>query len=209
MGRLRQTGVTMLETEVACGGATHVVRLCGDRLLLVDHADDRGADDAFLALLGRAARCREVEDAWQHLDSTRALELLTLSAEELDAKAMRLPVAVSERERLRKRDDLTPEQMAVAIHGFDRVVHQSLVASLGPAFARRRALMALHGASRPTARRTLGRAAADTTGAAGWHVVVGPRWLPGATARVRRHAVGVVSERWARRHYAPESRLAG
>jgi hypothetical protein len=198
------------ELEVSCGGSTHRIRWTPRGLDLLGHPGGREEDDVLVALSGEPASCRRIEAAWVALEPARALELLTATAvgagsgdevaRRLAAIARRLPAAVDQRERVRRRDDLSDDERAVAIHGFDQMIALAEVAALGPVFARRRAVEAVDELWRGRRRRgrsALVAAAVQAAGASRATIVLLPtRRGPGVVVRVRGRAVGVVSRPW-------------
>jgi hypothetical protein len=190
-----------LGVDVRCGGATHRIRWTRHGLELLGHPGGRDEDDVLVALSGAPARCRRIEEAWTELDAERALELLDADEGRLAAIARRLPVALDQRERVRRRDDLSDEERAAALRGFDQMTHLAAIAALGPAFARRRALDAVdelwHRRTRDRRRRALVEVAARTAGASAATVVLLPtRRGPTVVVRIRGRVFGVVSRPW-------------
>jgi hypothetical protein len=185
-----------VEAEVDCGGNRHVVRWTTEGLVLLGHTGEREDDDVLVALSGEPSRCRVVEAAWNALAPAYAIELLDVPAEQLAVIAHRLPVIADQRERVRRRRDLTDEQRAASIQGFDQLAHRSVVASLGLELARRRGLDALRFgvARRGAARVAVGAHVARSLGAAKASIVVLP--LGAFVLRVGSRAVGFVSPRW-------------
>jgi hypothetical protein len=191
------------ELEVTCGGATHRIRWTPHGLELLGHPGGREEDDVLVALSGAAAHCRRIEAAWTALEAERALELLTLTAgddspQRLAAIARRHPVAVDQRERVRRRDDLTDEERARAIHGFDQMIHLADVAALGPTFARLRAAEAVDQLwRRRRSRRALRSLAARAAGTSRATLLLLPtRRGPSVVVRIHGRAIGVVTRPW-------------
>ena len=128
------------EVTVRCGGVDHVLRAgAGGRLELLGHPGPRDDDDVLVALSGGAARCRQLEEAWDGLGPEAAGSLLDASPQKLAQIAQRLPATVEQRERVRRRDDLSDGQRASLLRNFDQAVYLAEVASLGPGLATRRA----------------------------------------------------------------------
>jgi hypothetical protein len=133
-------GLADHEVVVRCGGVDHVLR-CGPgaRLELLGHPGPREDDDVLVALSGGAARCRQLEEAWNGLGADAAGALLDASPSKLTQIAQRLPATLEQRERVRRRDDLSEGQRASLLRNFDQAVYLAEVASLGPALATHRA----------------------------------------------------------------------
>jgi hypothetical protein len=128
------------EVVVVCGRVEHVLRGdAGGRLELLGHPGPREDDDVLVALSGGAARCRQLEEAWNGLGRDAAGSLLDASPEKLTQIAQRLPATLEQRERVRRRDDLPEGQRASLLRNFDQAVYLAEVASLGPALAAHRA----------------------------------------------------------------------
>ena len=194
----------VLEVAVPCGGTTHRIAWTPERgLELLGHPGGRDEDDVLVALSGSAARCRRIEEAWYALDAERALELVGADDTRLAAIARRLPVAVDQRERVRRRDDLTDIERAGALRGFDQMTHLAEVAALGRGFAGARATEAVdelwrrRGRGRRSSRRALASVAARTAGAASATVMLLPtRRAPSIVVRVGGRIFGVVARPW-------------
>jgi hypothetical protein len=200
-----------LGLEVACGGAIHRIQWTRRGLDLLGHPGGREEDDVLVALSGEAARCRRIEEAWTELEDERALELLDADHERLAAIARRLPIALDQRERVRRRDDLSDEQRAAALHGFDQMTHLAELAALGQPLARQRALDAVDrlwrrrawATTRPRrqqrrrGRQALVDAAARAAGTSAATIVFLPSGHgPTVVVRVRGRIFGVVSRPW-------------
>src|SRR5688500_15375756 len=105
---------------VACGGADHGIRWTGRGLELLGHPGARADDDVRVALSGAPARGRTIEAAWRLLDAAHAAELVDATPERLARMAHRLPVTLEQREKVRRRDDLTDTQRARLLATFDQ-----------------------------------------------------------------------------------------
>jgi hypothetical protein len=149
-----------VEASVVCGGMPHTIRCVRGRLVLTDHAGERDADDALVALSGERAVCRDIETAWASLRNDRALELARADDVAIDQIARRLPVALELRARVVRRDDIPADRRAAVLAGFDQTIFLAKVALLGPSVARVRGELARRHA------RTFGRVAGRVAAAA-------------------------------------------
>lgn len=154
-------GVVVAESEVVvrCGGVDHVIRWsAGGGLQLLGHPGPRDADDVLVALSGEAAACRAIEDAWTRLGVEHARALLDATPDRLAWMAHRLPATREQRERVRRRDDLSDDQRAALLANFDQLIAAAEVAGLGSALAHARAAEVLAGRWRWRRRRSRRRA---------------------------------------------------